>query len=123
MTATNQITKNLLLVLNSIGFYAWRQNNAAVYDAKFGGFRSNSAKKGISDVIGFHKHSGKFIACEIKTGKDKLSVHQTEFLNQVERSGGYSFVVKTIEDVQIIAKLFEKLKLTDSVNNLKNINL
>ncbi len=53
--------------------------------------------KGISDIIGFHRHTGRFIACEIKAGKDKLSVEQEQFLSDVKQAGGVGIVVRSID--------------------------
>lgn len=97
--STNALTKHALRILDMKGFDVWRQNNAAIYDPKIQKFRKNSATPGISDIIGFHKKTGQFIACEIKTGKDKLSSEQELFLKRVNRAGGIGIEVRKIEDL------------------------
>jgi len=95
----NQLTKAALKYFNAKGYECWRQNNAAVYDAKRNSFRANSVKKGVSDIIGYHRRTGQFLAVEIKIGKDKLSTEQEMFLKSVERSGGLAMVVKNVDDL------------------------
>jgi VRR-NUC domain len=99
-TSTNRLTKNALRVLDLNGFNVWRQNNGAVYDRKVGAFRKNSSTPGISDIIGFHKKTGQFIACEIKNGKDRLSNEQVIFLELVKKSGGISIVIRSNDDLE-----------------------
>jgi Holliday junction resolvase len=76
------------------GFRVWRQNNNAVFDPKIKRFRKNSATKGIPDVIGYQKHTARFIAVEVKAGKDTLSPEQIEFLQNLERFGGIAIVAR-----------------------------
>lgn len=116
----NALTKHTLKMLDIYGFYCWRQNNGGVYDPTKKVFRQNSSTPGISDIIGFHRKNGKFIAVEVKAGKDVLSPYQVNFLNQVEKSGGYSFVVRNLEDIETIANLFRQPPLTDTVKKLKS---
>jgi hypothetical protein len=67
---TNALTKAAIQLLQLRGFAAWRQNNAAVYDASFGGYRANSTKRGISDVLGYHLATARLAAVEVKVGKE-----------------------------------------------------
>ena len=104
MQKANALTNQCLLVLAAKGFYVWRQNNAAVFDATKKIYRSNSATKGIPDILGFNKTTGKFICVEIKVGKDKLSVFQQEFLTTAQKATAYTFVIKTTDDIEAMAK-------------------
>jgi hypothetical protein len=99
-TSANALTKHALRILDLKGWYVWRQNNGGVYDPVKKIFRSNSSTPGISDILGFHKKTGQFIACEIKVGKDKLSPYQERFLDQVKRAGGLAIVIRTVEDIE-----------------------
>lgn len=103
-TSTNDLTQLALRMFKMKGFKAWRQNNGGVYDAKIKGYRRNSSTPGISDVLGFHRQTGQFLACEIKTGKDTLSNEQIEFLNDVKLSGGIAIVVRSSEDLELFIK-------------------
>jgi hypothetical protein len=107
MKDASRLTIETIRVLHLLGCYAWRQNNGAVYDAKIGKHRKNSSTPGISDILGYHKKSGKIVAVEIKFGKDTLSEEQEKFLQGVEKSGGYAFVVKSSDD---IIQLKEKIQ-------------
>lgn len=94
MTRTNELTKIIIQHMNLTGFHCWRQNNGAVFNRKRDAFMKNPAHKlGIPDIIGFRKSDGKFLGIEIKTGKDKLSVHQEIFLAEAKTSGAICFVV------------------------------
>ena len=104
--SANALTKSALTVLRLNGFHCWRQNNGGVYDPIKKVFRKNSSTPGISDIIGYNIKTGKFLACEIKVGKDKCSQHQTEFLNGVQQSGGYSCVISHIDELISYIKKF-----------------
>jgi hypothetical protein len=98
--SANALTKAAIHYFSAKGFECWRQNSAGLYDPTKKVFRSNSTKKGISDIIGFHKHTSQFLACEIKIGKDKLRPEQTEFLRQVEKAGGVALVIHSVDDLE-----------------------
>ncbi len=98
--SANVLTKHALRVLDLKGWNVWRQNNGGVYDPTNQCFRANSSTPGISDIIGFHKRTGQFIACEIKVGKDTLSQEQILFLDRVRRAGGVAMEVRTIDQLE-----------------------
>jgi Holliday junction resolvase len=98
----NALTKQVIKILWMKGWQVWRQNNAAVYDPTKNIFRSNSTIKGISDIIGFNKKDARFIAIEIKVGRDKLSIEQKLFLDYVNKAGGIGLEVRKIEDIDCI---------------------
>jgi hypothetical protein len=95
----NELTKAIIQLLQLRGWHAWRQNNAAVYDASFGGYRKGSVTPGISDVLAFHKATGRFGAVEIKVGKDTLSPEQTAFLADVIAAGGFGCEGRSLAQV------------------------
>jgi len=106
----NRLTKEALRIFDMCGYEVWRQNNAAVYDEKKQVFRKNSAKRGVSDIIGYHRKTGVFIAVEIKVGKDKLSHEQTLFLRGIIRSGGVGLVIKRYEDLEYFLQIHNGFK-------------
>lgn len=67
------------------GHTVWINNNLAVRKRKFIG------RLGVSDVIGITK-DGKWVACEIKTINDRLSIDQIKFLNDVKKAGGLAYL-------------------------------
>jgi len=98
----NVLTKQVIKILWMKGWQVWRQNNAAVYDPTKNIFRANSTIKGISDIIGFNKKDARFIAVEVKVGRDKLSVEQKLFLDYINKAGGIGIECRCIEDVMNI---------------------
>jgi hypothetical protein len=71
--SANKLTQWAIDVLSADGSQVWRHNNLAVKGRKFTG------RKGVPDIIGFNK-DGISIYCEVKSGKDKLSEDQSEFM-------------------------------------------
>ena len=63
---------------------------------------------GSSDNIGIARN-GKFIAVEIKTGKDVLRPEQIAFRKLILKNNGYHFVIKSEKDIE------------DMINELANI--
>lgn len=104
---TNKLTKEVIRLLQLEGFTVWRNNNAGVYDKSFGGFRKNSAVKGISDIVGYQRKTGRALYCEIKTGSDKLSPEQRTFLCEAIDNGCIAFECRSIDDV---LKQIKKIK-------------
>lgn len=100
--SANALTKQVLRVLWLKGFNCWRQNNGAVYDPVKKVFRAGNTMKGVSDILGYNRNTGVILAVEIKAGYDKLSVHQTAFLEAVRNAGGIGLEVRKIEDLEII---------------------
>jgi len=102
MSKTNEITNNLtqaiIKMLSLYGYLAWRNNNAPIYDIRRKVYRSNNTLKGIADVLGLSP-AGRFIAVEVKTGKDRQSKEQKEFQNDVIRRGGIYIVAHTVDDI------------------------
>jgi Holliday junction resolvase len=100
--SANDLTKETLKALTLKGFHVWRQNNVGVYDAKIKAYRANSATKGIPDIIGFHKKTGRFVCAEIKVGKDKLSKEQIAFMDAAGAANCWYFLVKSMSDIEWI---------------------
>jgi hypothetical protein len=55
--------------------------------------------KGSSDIIGITR-SGKFLAVEIKTGKDDLRPEQKVFKKVIEENGGRYFLIRSENDIE-----------------------
>jgi hypothetical protein len=116
--SANQLTRNIIDWLNMNGFIAWRNNTIGIFDQKVAAkrlegrkltfkeiikvlsssYRKSHEKKGVSDILGIEKKTGRLIAVEVKVGKDKLSMHQELFLKQVNKSGGFGIVAKSFDD-------------------------
>lgn len=89
----NGLTKCILDFVNlQEGAAAWRQSNAPVYDARFGGFRSGTVSKGVSDISAIRE--GIAWQIEVKVGRDKMSEHQRRFSESVAASGGRFIIAR-----------------------------
>lgn len=85
----NSLTKAIVEFLCRNKWIAWRQNNGGVYDAKIKKYRRNPHhKKGVSDIIGFHRKNARFIGVEIKVNGDKASIEQKLFIEDIIKAGG-----------------------------------
>ena len=102
-TKTNELTKKILEALFERGVFAWRQNTQGVFDRAKGTYRP-AAKKGVSDILGLIPPHGRFLAIEVKTGRDKLSPEQIGFLTTVSAAGGIADVIKTETDLDNLLK-------------------
>lgn len=105
----NQATRQILDYLNSAGFIAWRNNNNAVWDEKKQVFRAGNTMKGVADIIGIEKKTGRFLAVEVKAGKDRPSPEQTRFIADIEKAGGLACFAGCAGDVvEYIEKTVQK---------------
>jgi hypothetical protein len=101
ITTTNELTAYAVKVFRQAGFFCWRENTTGIWDQKAQAFRKNpNTMLGKSDILGFHRTTGQFLACEIKTGKDRLSGQQEVFLLEVRNAGGLAVVVRHGADLE-----------------------
>ena len=80
---------------------AWRVNSGtAKYQSgdKTRYVRMNTAK-GMSDIMGILKGSGKILALEVKSNSGIVRTHQEEFLQSIRDGGGIAAVVRSVDDV------------------------
>lgn len=96
-----EITKAAMSMLEQRNIDCWQQNNLAVKGRKFIG------RKGIGDVIGFHRLTGVFVACEVKTVNDRLSDDQKVFLTLLSIAGGIALLAKQGEHGNVILETFK----------------
>jgi len=90
---TNNITKGIINFINARpGCFAFRVNNAGVYDEAKKTYR-NSGRAGIADIIACMY--GEFVAIEVKNKatRDRMSKAQKAFEEAVEEAGGWHFIV------------------------------
>ena len=108
MSIANVLTAEITAYLNATGFVVWRQNSVGKTAGRF-----LSVKKGVSDIVGYEKGTGKFIAVEVKIGKDKLTDFQIEFLLGLSKNNCFAIVANNFE--QFLGELVlyhEKFKQT-----------
>lgn len=91
--------------LNLKGHFVWRNNSGVTKmqsTDRFGRVKERQWRAGIkggSDIIGIHKN-GKFLAVECKIGKNKPTMAQTEFLEEVEARNGIALIAYDLEDLE-----------------------
>lgn len=90
------ITKQIRNVLKTFGIFHYKNH---------GGLGS---APGLPDITGCMK-DGKAFWIEVKTEKGVLSDKQKQFIENINRSGGYAFVARSAEDV--IEKLGLKARM------------
>lgn len=100
MTNTNALTGSVIRYLNLKGYNCWRSNNISAPGRRFTGLR------GLPDVIGYHKKTGRFIGVEVKNKNDKLSLEQIEFGINALEGGAMWFLTYNIEN--LISQIDEK---------------
>lgn len=83
-----------------------KSNGTIVKGGKAMRWTTSSASKGVSDL--FTLIQGRFIAIEVKVGKDRQSAAQKEFENDVVYQGGYYMIVRSFADFQKQLKAFAK---------------
>jgi hypothetical protein len=104
----SEITATAIKILSLNGFDVWRSNNLAVKGRKFIG------RRGVADITGYEKKTGKRLECEVKAGKDIISKDQHEFLSDVALNGGYAFVASQ-EGHKVVIKYYYEIAGTDGI--------
>lgn len=101
ITNANQLTVYAVKVFRRAGWFCWRENTTGVWDAGRQAWRKHPGNMpGKSDIIGFHQTTGRFLACEIKAGADRLRPDQETFLRAVQEAGGLALVVRHGDDLK-----------------------
>lgn len=98
-TPEHLLTKAIRSLLNAAGIFHWKV------------YQTLGSTPGVPDIIGCHK--GRFIAIEVKAGKNAVSPAQRAFLEAINRAGGLGFVARSIDDV------IDELGLQDRFLQLK----
>ena len=94
----DEITAHILGYLVAKGFIAWAQDNRGRYNPKSGRWYPHPNNRvGVPDILGYRKSDARFIGIEVKAGYDRLSDYQIDFLNELKKHGGLSFVAYSYE--------------------------
>jgi hypothetical protein len=89
-----EITSSIRGALKMLNVFCWKQWQGPM-----------SQPKGVSDIIGIlpkgiaGSDGGRFLAIEVKRPGGKVSPHQEQFIERVNRIGGLGFVAYSVEDV------------------------
>lgn len=73
------------------GFVKAIGKNGKPYAVRFG------LCNGSTDIIGWKRPNGRFVALEIKVGRDRLSKDQINFINRVKSDGGIAGEVRSVD--------------------------
>lgn len=99
LASETSIRDGIVRWLTAYGVFAWTNDTVGIYDAKRGSFRTNRKRlKGVADILGIRE--GRFLAIEVKRGRNKCSEAQQYFLGRVRTEGGIGIVARCIRDVQ-----------------------
>ena len=89
-----EITASIRGVLKMVNVFHWKAWQGPM-----------SQPKGVSDIIGIlpkgvaASDGGRFLAIEVKRPGGRVSPHQQQFIDRVNRMGGLGFVAYSVEDV------------------------
>lgn len=121
--SANELTKTIIQWMNWNGFVVWRNNTMGVFDGAAAAkqilalikavlvtkklptlpeikgllarsYRKSHERKGVADIIGYQKKTGRFVSIEIKHGKDSISPDQKAFLEQASKNSGIAIVAR-----------------------------
>jgi hypothetical protein len=90
------IQAQIMLALSNAGCIVWRNNTGALTD-KTGRLVRYGLCKGSSDIIGVCP-DGRFLAVEVKSGRNRLTPEQERFISAVKASGGRAGVARSVDD-------------------------
>lgn len=99
MTNTQALTGAIKTEVTRLGGRVFR-NQVGKYQTADGRWISTGLAVGSSDLIGWTRN-GKFLAIEIKAGKDRLSTDQWNFLQTVRNASGIGIAARSLEDVML----------------------
>lgn len=116
MKETN-ILKETMLEASKLGLIVFR-NNVGLLPDKNGYMVHFGLCKGSSDLIGWIRETGQFVAIECKAGNAKPRPEQQLFLDMVAKSGGFSCVIndakklKSLLDEYMAKRYIDQTTLT-----------
>lgn len=92
----SDLVNEILLYLAPLGL-CWNNNTGALQDRT--GRLVRYGLKGSSDILACIK--GRFVAIEVKVGRDRLRPEQKAFAEIVARNGGVVILASSLEDVAV----------------------
>lgn len=93
---TNNLTQAIINFLLEKGWSASRINVQGQWDESLQMWRKSGSRKGFFDIVACV--NGRFVAIDIKKGKDTLSKDQDEFVLEVYNAGGIAISVGTYDE-------------------------
>lgn len=95
--SAGEIRGKALKILDEANIEVWIQNNITTKGRKFIG------RKGVCDIIGYHRLTGLICMCEVKKIGDKFKPEQKEMLTKIHKAGGIALQAKQ-EGLKVIVK-------------------
>ena len=93
--SANEVTKSICAFIEASGGRADRINVQGQYSEKLGKWIKGNTRKGVADIIACIR--GRYVAIEVKFGKDRMSKDQQEYSEAVEAAGGYYFAASDFD--------------------------
>lgn len=97
----NVIKRHIIHYLKLKKIMCWSNATTGIWDAKAGKYRRLNGygmRKGVADILGILP-DGRFLAIECKTGYNKTTPEQDNFINEINASNGVAFVARNLGDV------------------------
>lgn len=91
----NSITSAILAFLRLKDHYCSRIQSQGQYNPTLKRWTKSTVRKGISDIHAVI--AGKHCSIEVKANQDKMSNHQEQTRDEVQRSGGLYFVARDFD--------------------------
>jgi hypothetical protein len=98
-TNTNQLTADIIRLIEKSGGYAERINTVGIYDHTLQKHRKGTTRRGTADIHACIE--GRFYSIEVKTGADRLSEEQKQARAEVQRAGGVYLVANDLTTFKI----------------------
>lgn len=90
------LLREVMLYMSGIGGLPVRIDTPGLLFDRFGN-PARIGRKGQWDSV--HCIKGRFVAIEVKIGRDRLTKEQVNFGKAVERAGGVAIVARSLDDV------------------------
>lgn len=97
-TLEKDIQKAILQYLKAKRIFHYRQNSGAFKTEN--GFMRTASVNGLPDIVAIKE--GIYIGLEVKTQNGRQSDAQRGIQDEITKAGGFYFVVRSVEDVQMI---------------------
>ena len=117
MKETN-ILKETILEASKLGLVVFRNNTGMLKNDR-GQIVQYGLCKGSSDLIGFHRGYGFFVAIELKAGNAKPSPEQQIFLDMVAKSGGFSCVINDAKKLKTHLDEYMATRYSEHTTSMK----
>lgn len=114
----NAVQRACLDLLQLLGIFHWRANNAGVYDPAKQCFRAFVGARGVADIIavlpvpvlqpvdgGRRRYKiGQILCCECKSANGRQSRAQKQFQAAIEAAGGIYVIARGVADLEQVLR-------------------